>query len=111
MKLSKRMDRERDTIKAMIDIYCRGNHGSDTICQECSSLMEYVTLRLDHCPFKENKPTCVNCTVHCYASVQRSQIRSVMRFSGPQMILKHPIKTIYHLWDGFKYRPIKKRAA
>ncbi len=68
MKLSKRMDRERDTIKAMIDIYCHGNHGSDTICQECSSLMEYVTLRLDHCPFKENKPTCVNCTVHCYAS-------------------------------------------
>ncbi len=110
MKPGTRIDRERDTIKAMVDIYCQVNHGSETLCQECSSLINYVKLRLEHCPFQEQKPTCLNCTVHCYASIQRNQIRNVMRFSGPRMIIKHPIKTIYHLWDGLKYRPNKKRA-
>jgi hypothetical protein len=109
MKPGTRIDRERDTIEAMIDLYCLENHRQDGLCQECSSLMEYVKLRLDHCPFQEQKPTCLNCTVHCYASQQRIQIRKVMRFSGPRMIYKHPMMAIYHMVDGIKYRPNKKR--
>jgi hypothetical protein len=109
MKPGTRIDRERNTIEVMIDLYCQGNHGSDTLCRECSSLSEYVQLRLDHCPFKDNKPTCVNCTVHCYASLQRIQIRNVMRFSGPRMIYRHPMMALYHMVDGIKYRPNKKR--
>ena len=110
MRVNSRIDRERQTIKAMVDLYCLENHGSDTLCEDCSSLMDYVILRLEQCPFKENKPTCVNCTVHCYASVKRNQVRNVMRFSGPQMIFKHTIMTMLHMWDGIKYKPIKKRA-
>jgi hypothetical protein len=109
MRLSSRIDRERDTIEAMIELYCLENHRQADVCQECSSLMEYVKLRLEHCPFQDQKPTCLNCTVHCYASKQRIQIRNVMRFSGPRMIFRHPIMTIYHVLDGIKYRPNKKR--
>jgi hypothetical protein len=110
MKPGTRIDRERKTIEAMVNLYCLENHRQAALCQECSSLINYVKLRLEHCPFQDQKPTCLNCTVHCYASQQRIQIRNVMRFSGPRMIFKHPIMTIYHMVDGIKYRPIKKRA-
>lgn len=85
----------------MIGIYCKAHHATDKhLCNECSELFEYAMKRLAGCPFQEKKPTCGNCTVHCYKPDKREQIRGVMRFSGPRMSYRHPILAIRHLLDG-----------
>ncbi|MEA3334387.1 MAG: nitrous oxide-stimulated promoter family protein [Chloroflexota bacterium] len=98
-----RMKRERRTIGVMVAIYCRQNHGNKgQLCAECSELQEYALLRLDKCPFQEEKTTCANCAVHCYKPERREQIREVMRFAGPRMIWRHPYLAMMHILDGRK---------
>jgi len=100
-----RITREKRTIEAMIALYCRDNHRTTTaLCQDCTALLEYARLRLDKCPFGEDKPTCANCPIHCYKPDMREKIKRVMRYSGPRMLLRHPALAIGHLWDGFKKR-------
>jgi hypothetical protein len=98
---SARMKRERITIDSMIRLYCRLKHGQGSgLCPECQDLQDYTHLRLERCPFKVDKPTCAQCTVHCYKADRREQIRAVMRFAGPRMLIYHPVLAIRHLWDG-----------
>ncbi len=95
------MTRELLTIDSMIRLYCRLNHGTgDGLCAGCAELQEYTHARLERCPFTPDKPTCAKCTVHCYKTDRREQIRAVMRFAGPRMLLRHPILAVRHLWDG-----------
>jgi hypothetical protein len=97
-----RISREERTITLMIDLYCRQNHSSALdLCPECQELWDYAQARLLRCPFSPDKPTCANCPVHCYKPEMRERIRRVMRFSGPRMLLRHPILTIHHLLDGW----------
>lgn len=91
------IDHERATLLAMIRIYCRGEHGGKPLCEECTQLWEYAEERLANCPFGIQKPTCQNCTVHCYQPEMRQRIREVMRFAGPRMIWRHPVMAVRHL--------------
>ena len=90
----------------------RGQHGtSDALCADCAALLSYAGQRLERCPFQENKPTCANCTVHCYNAQMRARIREVMRYAGPRMLLRHPVLAVHHLLDGRRPAPqLKKRA-
>lgn len=99
--MGKRMDRERRTVDAMIHIYCKGHHDTKgELCPECGALRDYAFVRLDRCKFGEEKPTCGNCTVHCYRPDMRERVRAVMRYSGPRMVLRHPVLAIAHFVDG-----------
>ena len=93
------MTREAHTIEAMIGIYCRDHHGTrgGDLCTGCADLLGYAGLRLDKCPFQENKTTCAKCPVHCYKPARREQIRAVMRYAGPRMMFRHPKLAFYHL--------------
>lgn len=105
-----RIARERKTIRAMIDIYCHGQHGTkDNLCTECRELLNYVMRQLDRCPFQEGKTTCVNCPAHCYKSDMREKIRAVMRYAGPRMLYQHPVLTLFHYIDGRRKEPIRPR--
>jgi hypothetical protein len=97
-----RLARERRTIDAMIGIYCRDVHRSTPeSCAACGGLRAYARERLVKCPFGLDKPTCLNCTVHCYHGEMRERVRVVMRHAGPRMLLRHPILTLRHLyWDA-----------
>ena len=88
---------ERDTLQAMIHLYCQGLHDSKPLCEECSELWDYAEERLAKCPFGVEKPTCQNCTVHCYKPEMRQRIKEVMRYAGPRMIIHHPVMAIRHL--------------
>lgn len=88
----------------MIRLYCRENHHTKELCSDCSILLKYATERLSRCPFAPNKPTCKNCTVHCYRPEEKERIRQVMRYSGPRMLLHHPCLAIQHLWND-KVKP------
>ena len=96
-----RLDCERRTVAAMIAIFCRARHVSGgRLCEECSKLEAYTRARLAKCPYGEEKPTCVNCPIHCYQPRRREQIRDVMGYSGPRMLLSHPLLAIRHMIDG-----------
>ncbi|HLW10126.1 MAG TPA: nitrous oxide-stimulated promoter family protein [Fermentimonas sp.] len=90
-------DKEKDVVSKMINIYCRSKHKHGReLCAECRSLNEYALQRLERCPFGEEKPTCGTCKIHCYKKDMREQIKTVMRFAGPRMLLHHPIDAITH---------------
>jgi hypothetical protein len=97
------MARERRTVEAMIDLYCRAQHsGEGAPCAACADLLAYAQARLDACPFADDKATCARCPVHCYKPAMREQIREVMRYAGPRMLLHHPVLAVLHLLDGLK---------
>lgn len=79
-----------------------GKRDTTGLCDQCQHLMNYAMEKLDKCPQKENKPTCLKCTIHCYSDEMRERIRDVMKFSGPRMLMKHPVLAVRHLLDGWK---------
>ena len=100
----RRLKRERHTIQLMIGIYCRGRHQrSGTLCVQCQQLSDYAMKRVDKCPFQEAKPTCAKCPIHCYNATMREQVREVMRYAGPRMMLHHPLLSLLHSLDGMWY--------
>jgi len=105
----RRLRRELKTVRAMIGIYCRGRHAAGAeLCRECLALWQVTQQRVDRCTFRENKPTCANCTVHCFQPARREQIREVMRYAGPRMLRRHPMLALLHVIDGRK-RPAPRR--
>jgi len=100
----KHIARERLTIHKMIGIYCADHHGGSDgeLCAECMEFQEYADRRLDKCPYGAGKPTCANCPIHCYKPAQREQVRKIMRYAGPRMILRHPFLAIAHKFDGLR---------
>lgn len=102
-----RIEREKNTVRKMIDIYCRRHLHQSTMSEEYQQLSDYACERLDHCQFGEAKGTCKRCTVHCYAQHEREQIRQVMRWTGPRMILYAPKDAIVHMFDNLLDRALR----
>jgi len=101
-----RLARELATVRAMVAIRCRDRHGcGGDLCSECEELMDYATRRLDRCVFGDDKPTCANCTVHCYNAEMRERVRTVMRYAGPRMMWRHPLLALAHVVDGRRPAP------
>ena len=67
------------------------------LCPDCQALMNYSQQRAEKCPFMENKTFCSACPVHCYRPEMRQKIREVMKFSGPRMLLYHPVLALRHV--------------
>ena len=106
MSDSDRMIKEKNTLKDMIRLYCKDKHHSkNDLCDECNELINYAFERLDKCPFGEEKTTCAKCPVHCYKPLMREKIRDVMRYSGPRMLYRHPVNTLFHYIKGLKKEP------
>jgi hypothetical protein len=98
MEAAAKREKEKQVIQEMISLYCRKQHHGQSLCKECQTLCRYAHQRIDCCPFMESKTFCSNCSVHCYQKEQREQIRRVMRFSGPRMLLHRPLMVIQHMW-------------
>lgn len=88
----------------MTQIYCGHHHGSGNggLCPDCTALMRYAERRLEKCPYGSDKPACNDCPVHCYKPAQRENVRNVMRFAGPRMSWRHPLRALTHLFDSFR---------
>ena len=101
-----RFDREKQTLKAMIAIYCRDRHPPRAdLCADCVALQDYALARLEHCTFGADKPKCAACPIHCYKPAMRNAIRDVMRYAGPRMLVRHPVLALGHTVDGILHRP------
>ena len=99
-----RISREKNTIDKMVHVYCKGNHDTkgNKLCSDCSEFFDYAFLRLDKCPFQEEKSTCGKCLVHCYRPEMREKAKKIMRYSGPRLIYKSPLLSLHHIFDGRK---------
>ncbi len=101
-----RIRQEQRTIDAMLEIYCRDQHGGrGALCPDCDRLRDYAHRRLANCPFQEEKPVCNRCEIHCYSQAMREGVREVMRYSGPRMSLRHPWLALLHLVDKLRAVP------
>lgn len=103
--------RDREAVKLMIELYCRGKHGSrkGELCEDCKRLWEYVEQRGEKCPFGDEKPFCSNCRIHCYKPDMREKIKAVMRYSGPRMLFYDPATAIRHLIETVKTKRARKK--
>lgn len=102
------MNQELKTIQAMVRIYCRNNHDA-VLCDECRGLLDYAAQRIEKCPFGVEKPTCENCTIHCYKPEMREKVKQVMRYSGPRMLTRHPVLAIRHLIRSKRYSGMRSK--
>lgn len=50
-----RIEREKQTVRKMIDIYCRHHLKQESMLEEYLLLADYACQRLDHCQFGERK--------------------------------------------------------
>ena len=109
-KGGRRIEREAETVAAMIGLFCRAHHETtDVLCSDCAALFEYARARLDRCPFQDGKTTCAKCPIHCYEPAMRERIRLVMRYAGPRMLTRHPLLALRHLVDSMRDEPLSSR--
>lgn len=100
---SKRISRERQTIKSMVEIYCESKHSTNgCICKDCQEILDYCNLRISKCVFGNKKPACSECPIHCFKPEMKKKIKTIMRFSGPKMVFRHPVYSLYHILDKHK---------
>ena len=103
--------REKEVVGQMIAIYCHGTHHTSAgqLCPQCQALNAYAMERSEKCPFMEQKTFCSNCTVHCYRKDMAQQIRQVMRYAGPRMLLHHPLMALRHVWESAREKRQQNR--
>lgn len=98
-----RIEEEKKVVEQMIRLYCHKKEGNGELCQNCHELLDYAHSRLDRCRYGEEKPTCKKCPVHCYRPDMKERVRSVMRWSGPRMMLYHPVAAIKHIYREMRH--------
>ena len=105
LRHQRRRDRELATIRVMIRMYCADHHAGPSPCPDCTELAGYAARRIERCVFGAAKPTCANCKVHCYGVEMRERVKTVMRYAGPRMLVRHPVLAIAHVIDGRRPAP------
>lgn len=95
---------EKQLVAFMIDLYAKKND-----C-DAEDLKHYAFSRIDKCPFMENKTFCSTCKIHCYQKEYREQIKAVMKYSGPRMLLYKPTWAIKHIVNTFNSKMKKHKS-
>lgn len=98
-----RIEEEKKVVEQMIRLYCHKKEGNGELCQNCHELLDYAHSRLDRCRYGEGKPTCKKCPVHCYRPDMKERVRAVMRWSGPRMMLYHPVAAFKHIYREMRH--------
>ncbi|MCH3995983.1 MAG: nitrous oxide-stimulated promoter family protein [Prevotella sp.] len=89
--------RDKQIVKLMIELYCKHKLETDQVPKKYLQLINYASFKIDHCSWGNNKPACKDCPHHCYAPEKRNEIREIMRWTGPRMIIWCPRAAIGHL--------------
>lgn len=109
MTAQQKREREQQVVTCMVEFYCRKKHHTkEGLCLDCAALLAYARSRSEHCPFMEHKTFCSQCPVHCYKPDMREKIRQVMRFSGPRMLLVHPVLALHHMHETLRQKRKKE---
>ena len=92
-------EREMKTIRAMIAIYCQDHHhvaaGSCAMrARRCSSMLRPDLANARGVTRNPCVPTARSIAIK---PAMRDQVRQVMRYAGPKMLLRHPLLAVSHL--------------
>lgn len=76
----------------MIRIYCHHQNHTEgkTLCPDGQELEDDCHFRLSKCPWKERKPFCSNCPIHCYNAEHREKFVRSCVFRGQECFLFIP---------------------
>ncbi|MBA4686546.1 MAG: nitrous oxide-stimulated promoter family protein [Candidatus Galacturonibacter soehngenii] len=97
MKINEKVEQEISVVEKMIEIYCNQHkHAKKGLCKDCEEILTYAKGQINRCPHMKDKTFCSTCKTHCYKPVMREKIRIIMRYSGPRLLMYHPILTIKH---------------
>jgi len=106
-RAARRREREQTVISQMIALYCAGHHDAgsrrerahcgEPVCPACAALDEAAVRHTARCRRMETKTSCRACEHHCDPPAEAEQIRAVMRYAGPRMLLRHPVAAMRHL--------------
>ena len=96
--MGKRIEEEKKTVEFMIELYCKHKLKCKTMPPKYKELIDYAHAKLNKCTFGENKKSCKQCPIHCYSPQKREEIKKIMRWAGPRMIVYSPIKALKHLF-------------
>ncbi|MGF1683370.1 nitrous oxide-stimulated promoter family protein [Photobacterium minamisatsumaniensis] len=89
---SVRQQRELDTAKAMIRLYCKTLHRGAIVCPECEGLINYVESRIGSCRLGNDKPNCLQCQTQCYQPAKRLHLKHVLRWAKPKFTWRRPLQ-------------------
>lgn len=93
------IEKKKKILSAMFDIYIKKHQEEkENIC----SLRDYAFQRIEKCPNNGKKIYCSSCTIHCFADNERAYIKKVMRFSGPRMMVYHPLMALDHAFSSIR---------
>ena len=104
-RIKRKRQKEIMLVSQMIKLYCHNNHTNQNgkeLCDECQELIEYACERSEKCRFMKNKTFCSNCRIQCYSPEMKKRIQKVMRYSGPRIIIYHPLLCLRHVITGAK---------
>jgi hypothetical protein len=65
------------------------------LCPACAELLLHGIGKREVCPL-DPKPSCRRCRIHCYSPAYRQQVREVMAFAGPRLILRGRLDYLWH---------------
>ena len=111
-RIKRKRQKEIMLVSQMIKLYCHKNHTNQNgkeLCDECQELIEYACERSEKCRFMKNKTFCSNCRIQCYSPEMKKRIQKVMRYSGPRIIIYHPLLCLRHVITGAKEKRITRR--
>ncbi|NCB02006.1 MAG: nitrous oxide-stimulated promoter family protein, partial [Spirochaetia bacterium] len=88
----------------MVALFCKKQHHSSPLCDECEEIYIYATGRMANCPLLESSLFCSSCHIHCYDEEHREAIRKIMKYSGKRMLLYHPVMALKHVVQSLRKR-------
>ena len=100
VNIAKKCREEKQVMTMMVRVYCRGQKHQpkgEGLCPACAALLSYAHNRIDLCPRMKEKTFCSKCPSPCYEPRQREEIRGVMRYAAPRVLLRHPLMVIRHM--------------
>ncbi|MCI5772964.1 MAG: nitrous oxide-stimulated promoter family protein [Erysipelotrichaceae bacterium] len=97
MDIEAKRNKEKVLVTKMIRLYGKKHDDINT-----DELIRYALAKIDKCPMMAEKSFCSKCKIHCYQEPYRFQIKKVMRYSGPRMMINHPWLVIKHILRGSK---------
>lgn len=99
--MENKREKKKKTLNFMFDIYKKSHPQRK---EDLDELKSYAFTRIDKCPNVEEGIYCNTCKIHCFKEDEKEEMRKIMKFSGPRMMIYHPILAMDHLISTIKYK-------
>ncbi len=98
-------------LQTAVDGYAKAhpNWRRAALCPSCMELVTRVEGRTERCPHMAYKSYCHLCPRPCHPPAEMARITPLMRYSGPRLLLRHPVLTLRHVRGVMRSKKIIQR--